>query len=70
MVVYVDDMVLLGPAGDVAQAITEIQTEATRVASSYKKPRRGSGPPSRNPLTMNHFSAPPFKEGWEISEEY
>ena len=29
MVAYVDDTVLLGPAGDVTQAITEIQTEAT-----------------------------------------
>ena len=29
MVAYVDDTVFLGPAGDVTQAITEIQTEAT-----------------------------------------
>ena len=29
MVAYVDDTVLSGPAGDVTQAITEIQTEAT-----------------------------------------
>ena len=68
MAAYVDDTVLLGPAEDVTQAITEVQTEAPWVASNYRKPKHKYGPPpSRALLTMSLFSAL-FKEGLKTNK--
>ena len=64
MVAYVDDTVLLGPAQDVAQAISEIQAKTAVSGLNYKKPKRKSGLLPKPLLIMNLFFAH-FKEGWE-----
>ena len=56
LVAHVDDTVLLGPAADVAQAISKIQVE-TATGANCKKLRRKSGPARKPPLTMNFFFA-------------
>ena len=62
LVAYADDTVLLGPAKDVTQAISETQTETGGL--NLQKAKTQAGLPHEPPLTMNLFSAQ-FKEGWE-----
>ena len=67
MVTYVDDTVLLGPAQDVAQAISEIQTETATGGLKLQKPKRKSGLSHKLPLTTNLCYAR-FKEEWVTKE--
>ena len=50
MVGYVDDTVLLGPAGDATQAITEIQTEATMGGLELQKAKTQVWPPKQESI--------------------
>ena len=65
MVAYVNDTVLLGPAKDVTQAMSEIQAETATGGLKLQKAKTQVWKPTQK-FTDNELFSAPFKEGWGI----